>query len=203
MSYANDEMPASFFLDQAQESLEWARSVVSSGQFVVLDTETTGLNAADEIVDVAVISSDGSPLLNTLIKPTRRTISRVATGIHGITLDMVASSPMFDDVYSQLLDAVRGKKVLIYNSQFDLQLMRQSLGNSPRYAHFLEAVTGVDCAMTYFSQFYGDWSDWHGSFTWKSLSTACRYFGLPVPNHRALGDCLATLAVVKAMATHE
>lgn len=197
-----DDMPASFFLDKAQESLDWAHSVVSKGQFVVLDTETTGLDSADEIVDIAVITSDASPLLNTLIKPTRRTISRLAAGIHGITLDMVASSPTFDDVYDQLLEAVRGKRVLIYNSQFDLRLIRQSFSTPTHYEHFLEAATGVDCAMTYFSQFYGDWSDWHGNFTWKSLSTACSYFGLPAPHHRALEDCIATLAVVKAMAAY-
>ena len=36
---------------------------------VYLDTETTGVTADDEIVELTIIDDDGKPLINTLMKP--------------------------------------------------------------------------------------------------------------------------------------
>jgi len=45
--------------------------VIESRDFVILDTETTGLYDDDEIVSIAIINSDGQTLLNQLVKPVR------------------------------------------------------------------------------------------------------------------------------------
>ncbi|BCC80200.1 MULTISPECIES: 3'-5' exonuclease [Bacillus] len=60
----------------------------NKSNFLVLDTQTTGLGETDEIVEIAVTDLDGKTLLNTLVKPTVP-ISDDATMIHGITNKMV------------------------------------------------------------------------------------------------------------------
>ena len=81
-------------------SIEWARDLLEKRNFVILDTETTGLSAGhDEIVQIAVIDCDGTTLLDTYVKPqhperlTERTNGRSASDINGITPDMLTSAP--------------------------------------------------------------------------------------------------------------
>ncbi|XFB06568.1 exonuclease domain-containing protein [Azotobacter salinestris] len=57
-----------------------------------LDTETTGLHASAEIVELSLIDSRGQPLLDTLIRP-ERPIPPALTRIHGIDNAMVADVP--------------------------------------------------------------------------------------------------------------
>ncbi|MCW3664158.1 3'-5' exonuclease, partial [Burkholderia cenocepacia] len=59
--------------------------------FILLDTETTGLDESAEIVEIAVIDDAGNVLLNTLVKP-KHPIPNSATAIHGITNAMVATA---------------------------------------------------------------------------------------------------------------
>ncbi len=63
---------------------------------VVLDTETTGLDAAFP-VEVSVLAVDGTVLPDTLVDP-GMPIPAAATAIHGITDEMVAGAPRFADV---------------------------------------------------------------------------------------------------------
>lgn len=55
--------------------------------YIILDTETTGLDNTAEIVEISVINDQGEVLLDTLIKPTKP-IPGDATAIHGITNEM-------------------------------------------------------------------------------------------------------------------
>ena len=47
----------------------WAREQLNQNDWVILDTETTGLYYP-EIVEIAVVNCTGEALLNTLVKPT-------------------------------------------------------------------------------------------------------------------------------------
>src|SRR5690606_31131536 len=95
-----------------------------SKNVVILDTETTGLYEA-EIVEIAVIDTSGNVLLNTLVKP-KNGIPEEVTAIHGITNEMVAGALTWPEVWEQLYSILSGKKVLIYNSDFDIRLMKES-----------------------------------------------------------------------------
>lgn len=68
--------------------------LINSDNFVILDTETTGLDEHDEIVEVAVIDMSGKVLLNTLVNPIQP-IPYEATQIHGITNDFEYFSRFF------------------------------------------------------------------------------------------------------------
>jgi DNA polymerase-3 subunit epsilon len=98
----------------------WARHELTQGDWVILDTETTGLHDA-EVIEIAIISP-GEALLNTLVRPTIP-IPADVTAIHGITDEMVAEAPSFPEVYPGIAEVLEGKRVLIYNSSFDIKIL--------------------------------------------------------------------------------
>jgi len=163
-----------------------------SKNVVILDTETTGLYEA-EIVEIAVIDTSGNVLLNTLVKP-KNGIPEEVTAIHGITNEMVAGAPTWPEVWEQLYSILNGKKVLIYNSDFDIRLMKESfypwedeLGWE-RVDKLIELIDELDtdCVMKIYATLIN-------APKWLKLREAA---GRETA-HRALDDCMATLEVVK------
>ncbi len=182
-----------------QQDLKGFIEVVKRGNYLVLDTETTGLNEAAEICQIAIIDDTGAPLLDTLVKPTR-SIPADATAIHKINDAMVVQAPSWRDVFPVAASLLFQREVIIYNAAYDCRLMHQStaaLGvDLP-----LDGMARFHCAMYAFAEVYGDWNYRYETWKWKPLATACYYYNLPVDNaHSALGDCLMTLAVCKKMA---
>jgi len=181
-----------------EEAANWARKLLAD-DFVILDSETTGLGGDDQIVQLAVIDKTGAPLLNTFIRPTRP-IPAAARSIHGITSEMVADAPTFGDVFNALLMAIGGKRCVIYNVDYDRRLLHQSeqlhkYERDPAWTCMemdgWRHLALWECAMHWYSQWAGDWSSYHGNYRWQSL---------PGGDHSALGDARACLAVLKRMA---
>jgi len=171
--------------------------VIESKDFLILDTETTGLNDRAEIVSIAVIRSDGTTLLNSLVKPVRP-IPPDATRIHGITNEMVASAPPFPT--ENIFGLLRGRNVIVYNAQYDKSMLYRSAAAVERYDVDWTYLADWFCAMEAFSEIYGEWNDYHGNYKWQKLSTACTYYKIPVVGaHGALADCQMTLKVCEAM----
>ena len=83
----------------------WATEQLSQNDWVILDTETTGLDDA-EIVEIAIIDRLGEILLHRLIKPTI-SIPVEVTEIHGISDAMVADAPTFPEVYPRIDAALK------------------------------------------------------------------------------------------------
>ena len=171
-----------------------------------LDTETTGLDAHDQIVELVVIDDAGKVLLETLVRPTIA-IPPFATTIHGITDAMVATAPTFPELWPKLKPILVARTVVIYNAQFDLRMLRQSAA-----VHGLgitgELESGIDwqCAMLLYADFRGEWDEHHGNNRWHQLGMACQQMRIPrndVRAHRAAGDCELTRRLVNAMAALE
>ncbi|MEG4801328.1 3'-5' exonuclease [Microcoleus sp. ARI1-B5] len=166
-------------------AVKWAREQLTHNDWVILDTETTGLYDA-EIVEIAIIDRTEETLLDTLIKPSIPIRAEV-TDIHGITDVMVADAPTFPEVYSTDA-ALKDKRVLIYNSAFDIKILNHccQLHNLPS----LRLRKRSDCLMEWAAQWKGDWSYYHSYYRYVPLNG----------NHRALGDCTAALKLIKRMA---
>lgn len=170
----------------------WARDVLDhKDRYLILDTETTGLNKNDVLIQIAIIDLNGNELLNSLVKPTKRKqMSAESTAIHGFNMRDLANAPTFDVLRPEIDRIAAGKIVLIYNAEFDMRLIRQTTIQDecslPRFA--------ATCVMKHYSWFVQEWSDYHND--WK-------YQKLPSAEHSAVGDCRATLKVLQQMAQAE
>jgi DNA polymerase-3 subunit epsilon len=182
--------------------LERLQKAVRQNNFVVLDTETTGLDRRAQVCQVAIIDGEGKTLVDRLVKPTRP-IPLDATRIHGITNAHVADAPGFGEVAPQIVSAISGRAVIIYNATFDLAMLRQSAEAVDVQIDWPGLASYV-CAMQAYAQHWGVWDAGRRSYRWQSLSAACSQQTIPVKNaHNALGDCLLTLALIKKISAPE
>jgi DNA polymerase III subunit epsilon len=166
----------------------WARSLLLRSDWVVLDTETTGLDGDDEIIQIAAIAPDGTAVIDELIRPTKP-IPAEATAIHGIRDEDVEAAPRFPEVFDRLRAAVEGKTIVIFNAAFDLRMFRQSLARHRLPALAVDAFR-AECAMLKYSAWRGErWPG--GGYKWQRL---------PEGDHSAKGDSLAVLRLIRRMA---
>jgi DNA polymerase-3 subunit epsilon len=172
--------------------------MVSSEPYVILDTETTGLEDG-EIVQIAIVNHRREVLLDTLVKPVNP-IPRGAQAIHGISNEMVINAPSWATVRDQVISIITGQNVVIYNATYDRKMMHRSdeYARLPRTDY--KTFATFHCAMLAYAEFWGDWNDYFGSYRWQKLSIAAQQQQIQVVNaHTALGDCLMTWAVIERM----
>ncbi|MEM9767652.1 MAG: IS630 family transposase [Cyanobacteria bacterium P01_D01_bin.71] len=166
----------------------WSKELILREDWVILDTETTGLQKA-EIVQIGVLSGDGEVLLNSLVRPTIQ-IPHEAGLIHGITDDLVKNAPEFPEIYLHLVDVTANKAVVIYNAKFDQAILKYCCKLASLE---LPKLIEVHCAMHWYSKWISDWSDYYGNYRWLKL---------PGGDHSAIGDCYAALELIKKMAVN-
>ncbi len=104
---------------------------------IVLDTETTGLEAAagHRVIEVGAVEFENR-------RPTGRTFHRYinperavdpgALAVHGIDNDFLADQPVFADVADELVEFLNGAELVIHNADFDIGFLNHELG---RLAH--------------------------------------------------------------------
>ena len=165
---------------------------------VYLDTETTGLETADQIVEICILDHNGKTLINSLVKPKGK-IPILASRIHGITDEMVANAATWPELWPEVEAALAGRRAAIYNADFDLNMMK----NSHRKYHlrWMFPGEGSFCVMKLYAQFYGEWNYYRGSYRWQKLEEAARQCKLAVKGaHRARADALMARGVLHYMA---
>lgn len=165
---------------------------------VYLDTETTGLDSQAEIVDIAIIDSDGTKLVDTLVRPASP-IPEQVTNIHGIRNEDVTAAPTFADILPNLA-TYEDRLIVIYNRDYDLRLIFQSsLANS---TIALWAPKETICAMELYARFYGDWNEYYRSYKWQKQADAAKQLGIEIPAdlHRAATDANLCRLIIEAMA---
>ncbi len=102
-------------------------------RLVVLDTETTGLNArmGDRVVEIGCIEIVDRRVtdnrFHVYLNPERAS-EEAAERIHGLTAEFLADKPKFAEIAKDFLDYVRGAEIVIHNAAFDVEFLDQELG---------------------------------------------------------------------------
>ena len=151
-----------------KKSCEWARSLLENKQkVVVVDTETTGLNEHDEIVQICISDLDGNKLCNTLVSLTNnKSISEQAINVHGIQTADLDGKPNYAMLSPVLQRVLAGKRIVAYNAEFDLRMMQQSYNFAGGYK---PDSNQWECAMLAYAAFVGEWDTQRNRYKWQRL----------------------------------
>lgn len=149
--------------------------------FVVIDLETTGLDAEyDEIIQIAAISFKNCVEINRfmlMVKPTIP-IPKQASEINHIYDSMVADSPNIHDALTRFVDFIGDSTLIAHNASFDLKFLQTFL---------------TDCEMNTLTNPVIDTLSLARSFlnlpNYK-LQTIKEHYNIDVQSHEALSDCI-------------
>jgi len=173
---------------------EWLLSAWRSTQlllkdvdFVVLDTETTGLRPGpDRVIEVAGIRLRGGEVIDSfqsLVNPGRRLPSFIVK-FTGITQEMVSSAPSAAQVFPDFFNFVEGATLVGHNVGFDIGFLSNE-------AHLLGQafpIDGIDTIL--FARRYLP------ALRRFKLDFVAEHLKIPASNrHRAMGDAKVTAAV--------
>jgi len=99
---------------------------------IVLDTETTGLDAknGDRVVEIGCIEllnrRVGERGFHRYLNP-ERDIEEGAAKVHGLTREFLSDKPRFADIADELLEFLEGAELLIHNAPFDVAFLNAEL----------------------------------------------------------------------------
>ena len=169
------------------DSEDWSGRDLGTLRYVVLDTETTGLDPAggDEVISIgAVVVLNGKVMVDErfdhLVK-TARAISPSASKVHGITEMDLQGAPTLEEVMPEFLGFARDSVLVAHNAAFDMAFLHKvaaslhiSLGQPVLDTMLLSAAL-------------------HPGQPSHSLDTLLTRYGITEEGrHTALGDALMT-----------
>ena len=167
------------------------RHWLNRGDILILDTETTGLDAAAEVIEIAIVDTTGRLVLSELSMPVGN-ISPQASAVNGLTRDVLIHelAREWGDIHDDVADALReASYVIAWNANFDERMLRQT---AKRHRRRLPQVRWIDMIPVY-----------------RHLRPGRRYGLEPAmaqvgaarvgDAHRAESDCRAVLDIMRAL----
>lgn len=153
---------------------------------VFLDVETTGLSNDDEILQIGIVDDGERVLFQSLVRPIVHTEWPEAQDLHGISPADVVNAPTLAELLPRVLEPLRGKRVVIYNADFELTFM----------PGLRAAAADVQCCMQRFAGYFAEQDDYHDSYRWQPLHVAAAHVEHSGgPSHEAVADARACRAV--------
>ncbi|EAQ6365326.1 3'-5' exonuclease [Salmonella enterica subsp. enterica serovar Oranienburg] len=165
---------------------------------VFLDTETTGLDAGAQALEIGLVNARGETIFETRLKPTVG-IDPAAAAVHGIRDDELASAPSWPDIAPQLQHHIGRRPLVIFNANFDTRILKQTAAAHNDPAGWLDTLI-VHCAMQLSAGYYGP-GNRYGTI---SLASAASQAGLNWSGraHSAVADAVMTARVVSDIAEY-
>lgn len=119
-----------------------------TNRVVILDTETTGLNArsGDRVIEIGCVEMLNRQLtgnnFHRYINPERDS-EEGALAVHGLTTEFLSDKPKFAEIVSEMLDFVKDAEIIIHNAPFDLAFLDMELERLglPPFAKHVRSVT--------------------------------------------------------------
>lgn len=163
-------------------------SLLALKNYVVLDTETTGVDRySDQMVEIAILTVSNGKITDeyaTLIHSTIP-IPAAATEVNGITNADLASAPRLADVVPEIARRIDGQIIVGHNITFDLAFVSRALANLDGVQDFVYIDT-LALARNYIPG---------KSHRLQALASRLRLqSGIA---HRALGDAYTTNALLQ------
>lgn len=162
--------------------------------YLIFDTETTGLSIDDEIVELGIIDCRGHVLYDGLFCP-EKDVHWAAAKVSGLTKKKLSNEPLFKDEFEKIMRIMNGRPVIAFNENFDERLFCQTAGRYRLDRKLVErAFSRSFCCQHLYNEYLG----FKGQ---TKLDIACAAEGVDsIQSHRAVGDCLMTLALLKVLA---
>ena len=164
---------------------------------VYLDIEATGLEPKDEVVAIGIVDAAGNVLLDTLVRPQRKTTWPRTQRIHGISPAHVATAPTWPQLAPAIRAAVHGCAMVAYGARFDARFVCRLLARYRR----------IHCCRQAWTDYVGQWSPNAGPNagpprpgSWRTLVDAAATVGFDWQRagggpHTAIADAQACRAV--------
>lgn len=164
-------------------------------RFIIIDTETTGIDDNAEILQFSAIDKYGTKIMDKYFKPYHTNSWTQAQAVNGISPEMVAGcKPIIMDKEA-IEDMISGYDLIVgYNIPFDLRMCQQN--------GLVFRKDSFDIMRT-FARIYGEYNPQYRSYKWKKLLECANYYGYKPEKsnwHNSLGDCYATLFCFEQMA---
>ena len=159
------------------------RSSDMPDDYVVVDTETTGLFATDRIIEIGAIRVRNCAVVASFEKLVNPgiPISPGASKVNGITNSMVKHGPSFSEIQEEFLSFIGDDIIVGHNITFDLKFINRELCR-PLQNRYIDT-----CKLA--RQYIDDVEN-------HKLATLVDYFGINISQkHRALGDVILTQMV--------
>lgn len=151
-----------------------------------LDTETTGLGAKDEVIEIAIIDLNNTVIIDTFIY-TKRDIDYDAYEVNRIKKSDLEGMPKLSEIERYIARLIKYRQLYIFNAGFDVDKISYSASKD-----FKLIAKSTDClmhlAMSKFNQ-----------HRYISLANACSRLGVDCGDHRAKSDTLASIRLYKAL----
>jgi len=119
---------------------------------IVLDTETTGLDASKghRIIEIGCVELINRRLTGKVyhqyIQPDRE-IDQGAYEVHGISNQFLADKPRFDDIKVEFLNFIEGAELVIHNAPFDVGFIDAELKRSAKKSKAKSITIAKICAV--------------------------------------------------------
>lgn len=163
--------------------------------YAIVDIETTGgYAAANGIIEISIQVFDGEKVIEqyeTLVNP-GQAIPRYIQAFTGITNEMVADAPAFEEVAEKVFTCLQGNVFVAHNVNFDYSFVKNHL---EFYGYTFQAKKL--CTVRLARQIFPGLPSY-------SLGNLCQSLEIDLTNrHRAGGDAAATVVLFKKLLDHD
>ncbi|MCX7746865.1 MAG: PolC-type DNA polymerase III [Clostridia bacterium] len=176
-----------YLLDDSVPIVYQSNGQTLDDEFVVLDIETTGLNAEkDKITEIGAVKIKNGKIIgkfSSFVNP-EIPIPSMIVKLTGITNEMVQDSPTIEPVLLELLEFINGATVVAHNAPFDLGFIRHNAKKIGEHIHCPVVDTLQLCR-----RLFPDLGRYR-------LNIVANHLGIKLENHhRAIDDSKATAEI--------
>ncbi|WP_297533452.1 3'-5' exonuclease [Thalassolituus sp.] len=177
--------------------IQQARRILT--ECVIIDTETTGLENTDTIIELAAVDGMTCEVIQDALTLTKNEARQEITDLTGITqamLDEEGCDP--EDVIGDLFFTLENEHLNIaaYNLAFNSRMIRQTMAACEMTAENEPAYRQSNCIMELANRYFAEYLEWdaeQSKFRRLSLAKCLEITGIERTGnaHRALSDAIA------------